>query len=149
MMTNKGIYVPSDLKDLEECFRKFCPNSMFVDIGSGNGSVLELAWKNSATVRGVEIDKEFYKTTKFKRWVTNAHFDKMDLSIYNIIYYFLKGTDEEDSLATKINEEGRDKVILYRRGSNNKEVEEFIAKLTNFKVIETFKYIYILSKKRT
>ena len=144
MMTDKGIYVPSDLNDLKECFRKFCPNSMFLDVGSGNGSVLELAWKNSATIRGVEIDKEFFNTSKFKRWITNEHFEKIDFSIYNIIYYFLKGTDEQDKLAEKINQEARDKVIIYRRGSNNKEVEEFIAKLPNFKVTERFKYIYVL-----
>ena len=146
MMTDKGIYVPSDLKDLEEAFEKYCPNTMFLDVGSGNGSVLELAWKHSATVRGVEIDKEFYETTKFKRWVTNGHFDKIDFSIYNIIYYFLKGTDEEESLAEKMNSKARDKIIIYRRGSNQEETDRFIAKLTNFKVIETFKYIYILNK---
>jgi precorrin-6B methylase 2 len=146
MMTDKGIYVPSDLNDLKECFRKFCPNSMLLDVGSGNGAVLELAWKNSATVSGVEIDKEFYETTKFKRWVTHGHFDKIDFSIYNIIYYFLKGTDEQDKLAEKINEKAREKVIIYRRGSNQEETDKFIAKLTNFKTIETFKYIYILNR---
>ena len=56
----------------------------------------------------------------------------------------MKGVDCEDELAEKLNQEGRDKIIIYRRGSNNKEVDEFIAKLTNFKVTETFKYIKIL-----
>lgn len=145
MMTKNGIYSPSKLEDLEEAFEKYCPSKMFLDVGSGNGQVLRLAWENSASVRGVEIDKEFYETTAFKRWVSNTHFNKMDFSIYNIIYYFMKGVDCEDELAEKLNKEAREKIIIYRRGSNNKEVEEFISKLSNFKVTETFKYLYILS----
>ena len=145
MMTKNGIYVASILEDLEECFKKYCPSKMFLDIGSGNGKVLGLAWRHGASVRGVEIEEDFYKQTDFKQWVEHCDFDKLDFSIYNILFYFMKGCDDENRLITKINKEARDKVIIYRRGSSNKEVEEFISKLSNFKTIDTFKYLYILS----
>ena len=145
-MTDLGVYCPSDLEDLKEAFEKYCPNKMFLDIGSGSGRVLGLAWRKGATIRGVEIEKEFYKNSDFQNWVTHGDYKDVDFSIYDILYYFMKGTDDEDSLAKKINKEARGIFIIYRRGSRNEEVKEFLAKLEGFKVIDTFIYLYLLKK---
>ena len=146
MRTDRGIYCPSDLEDLKEAFEKYCSMKMFLDIGSGTGRVMGLAWKKGASVAGVEIEDDFYKHTDFKKWVKHTDYNNIDFSVYDILYYFMKGTDDEDSLAKKINKEARGKLIIYRRGSNNEEVEEFLAKLEGFEVTETFKYIIILNK---
>ena len=146
MMTEQGIYCPSNFDDLEEAFEKYCPNKMFLDIGSGTGRVMGFAWKKGATVAGVEIEDDFYKHTDFKKWVRHTDYNNVDFSIYNILYYFMKGIKDEDKLAEKINNEARDKVIIYRRGSSDKEVEDFLAKLKGFEVTERFKYINILSR---
>ena len=146
MMTDEGIYCPSVLEDLEECFEKYCPVKMFLDIGSGTGRVLGLAWRKGATIRGVEIEDDFYKHTDFQNWVTHGNYKDIDFSIYDIIYYFMKGIKDEDELAKKINKEARGIVIIYRRGSSNEEVKEFLAKLEGFEVVDTFIYTYILKR---
>ncbi len=146
MMTEQGIYCPSKFEDIEEAFENYCPNKMFLDIGSGTGRVMGLAWKKGATVAGVEIEDDFYKHTDFKKWVHHKDFELIDFHMYDVIYYFLKGIKDEDRLAAKLNREARDKIIIYRRGSSDKYTEEFLAKLKGFEVTETFKYIYILSK---
>jgi SAM-dependent methyltransferase len=145
-MTEQGIYCPSNFEDLDEAFEKYCPNKSFLDIGSGTGRVLGLAWKKGATVAGVEIEDDFYKHTDFKKWVRHTDYNNIDFHLYDILYYFMKGTDDEDRLIKKINKEARSKIIIYRRGSSNEEVEEFLAKLKGFEVIDTFIYMYILSK---
>jgi len=129
MMTDYGIYVPSILEDLEPAFKKYCPYKRFLDVGSGNGSVMELAFKHGSLVRGVEIEKEFADNSKFKEHVSNKCFSEIDFRIYNIIYYFMKGTTKEKELIKKINNEANGLVILNTNGSSLKEIAKFTSKL--------------------
>jgi hypothetical protein len=117
---------------------------MFLDIGSGSGRVLGLAFKHGSTIKGIEIEKDFYNNSQFKEWVTLVDYKEIDFSIYDILFYFQKGIDDEKKLAEKINKEARGIIIIYRRGSSNEEAEELIY-LLNGRIIERFKYLNVLS----
>ena len=142
MMTKEGIYVPSILEDLETTFKKYCSNKAFLDLGSGNGKVLGLAFKHNSIIRGAEIDKEFYDNAEFRRWTDNKDLFEMDFEIYNILYYFMKGCNQEDRLIEKLNKEGQEILILYTNGSNDNEIEYFTNKL-NAKRIDSFRNVLI------
>ena len=129
MMTKEGIYTPSITYEIENAFEKYCKGKTFLDLGSGNGQVLGLAFKYGSMVTGIEIEKDFYENSQFKEWVINKDMFEIDWRNYQIIYYFLKGCNQEDRLIEKINEECRELLILYTHGSNEREVSYFVTKL--------------------
>jgi len=129
MMTDYGIYCPSIIEDITPAFRKYCNYKRFLDVGSGNGSVLELAFRHGSLVRGVEIEKEFAENSRFKEHIINKDFEDIDFRIYNIIYYFMKGTTKEKELIKKINNEANGLVMFNTLGSSNKDIAKFTAKL--------------------
>ncbi len=142
MMTKEGIYTPSITYEIEPAFEKYCKDKTFLDLGSGNGQVLGLAFKYGSMVTGIEIEKDFYENSQFKQWVINKDMFEVDWRNYDILYYFMKGCNQEDRLIEKINEECRELLILYTNGSNQSEINRFTKNL-KCKLIESNNHLYI------
>ena len=142
MMTKEGIYTPSVTYEIEPAFEKYCKGKTFLDLGSGNGQVLGLAFKYGSMVTGIEIEKDFYENSQFKEFVMNDDMFNIAWGVHDIIYYFMKGSNQEDKLIKKLNKEARDYFFLYTNGSSQEYIDKFVKKL-NCKLIEKQGHLYI------
>ena len=142
MMTKEGIYTPSITYEIEPAFEKYCKGKTFLDLGSGNGQVLGLAFKYGSMVTGIEIEKDFYENSQFKEYVMNDDMFKSAWGVHDILYYYLKGCKDEDRIVEKLNEEARDYFFLYTDGSNQSEINRFTKNL-KCKLIESNNHLYI------
>jgi len=112
--TEHGILVPSDLADLEVVFTDFLDNTKkFLDLGSGLGDVVEYALTFEADAWGAEIVEEFYNKSKVKERIYNVDFFTIDLSPYNVVYYYLAGCARERELVAWLNANFTGHAIFY------------------------------------
>ncbi|MBR3164483.1 class I SAM-dependent methyltransferase [Candidatus Saccharibacteria bacterium] len=77
-------YVPTERKDLEEVFTKLCPlkkTDLLIDLGAGDGIILEAAARHGARAIGIEINpvlvfltnRRLFRTLKNRRATMKCH----------------------------------------------------------------------------
>lgn len=110
--TEHGIYWKSNLKDLEGVFEKFSGKKL-LDLGSGTGEVVEYALSKGVHAYGVEIEKDLYDHTRCIGRVYHRDMFEMDWDDYDVLYYYLHGSNRQDEIFRKINRSFTGTVIFY------------------------------------
>lgn len=93
-----GVYVKSDLSDLELPFAEFLSGKKFIDLGSGLGDVVEFASRHGADAYGAESSTALYEKSKVKEKIFNVDFFTIDLKKYDAVYYYLAGAKKENEI---------------------------------------------------
>lgn len=107
-----GIYAPSPTEKLYE-FASVIQGRRFLDLGSGRGEIVECALEMGADSYGVEINLDLYNESKCRdRIILGSMFD-IELSNYDVLYYYLGGCKKEAELFEKIGKTFRGNTILY------------------------------------
>jgi len=138
-----GVFYPSDIDSLRKPFSVYCPGKTFCDLGSGDGRVLFLAKQCGARgCIGFELDTELHN---FSADTINADFMDMDLRAYNILYYYLKGSNDEKALIEKINNEARGIFMLFHKDCDEKDINYFV-KRVEMRMIDAYPDLSIFSR---
>lgn len=127
MRTEFGVFYESRIRDIERTFEIHMNGKKMLDVGSGEGNVIAYAESVGADAFGVEIDSTLYDKTLLKDKVTNADFETLDFSQFEVIYYYLAGTDKERELVAKIKKEFKGAFIVNHRAVHLDRIHEFMA----------------------
>ena len=113
MKTGKGIFEPSQLEHLNEIFDKYVKGKKFLDLGSGVGHVVKFALDYTSTATGVEHERSLFYCTHTPENILHEDFLNHDLSQYDVLYYYIYGTDDEKALVEKIKKSFKGVFIVY------------------------------------
>jgi len=111
-----GVFMPTEYAHLESLCRYVPQGSRFLDLGSGDGRVVKHAIKEcGADAWGIEYDDYLYEHpfVEVKDRITHGNFFDYNWSSYDVIYYYLAGSNEEVRLLRKLREECKGIVIFY------------------------------------
>ncbi len=89
--STKGHYYPSEHEDVIEALRAYCSGKTFLDLGSGDGRVIEWAKECGAVdPHGIEFDDI----------ATDIHGDlfEHDIHQYDVLFYYILGANNEQDL---------------------------------------------------
>jgi SAM-dependent methyltransferase len=124
-VVTKGLFYPSLLEELVPAFRAAIgPGTRFLDLGSGDGRVVFLAALMGADATGIEYDRELHGIAvrarrrlshlidRRRATLRRGDFFDLDLSRYDVLFYFGKGSFAEDRLGEKIVREMRPDAVL-------------------------------------
>ena len=135
-------------------FTKYTFGKSFLDIGCGDGRMVRLARMSGASkYRGIDVDGSFFIDSSIKRYLKQADFRDVDLTRFNVLYYFL-GSVEKIPLDKKGEPEFMEFIknfkgvlILYHRKVTHR-LDAFQKHLINigFEKIEEEGYIRIYRK---
>ncbi len=129
----KGLFYPSLLDDLLPALSAAIrPGDRFLDLGSGDGRVVFIAAHLGARATGIEYDRALQRIARRARRrlahlfepdraiLRRGDFFREDLSRYDRIFYFGRGSFGEDRLLAKIRAEMRADalLLLYRYPGN-------------------------------
>lgn len=107
-----GRFYPSEPDFLDQ-FAGAITNKRFLDLGSGDGSIVERAEHLGAIAWGVEADIKLVKTSKSKDRIIHKNLFDLDLSKYDVLYYYNRGCALQKELWAKIEKEFRGFIIVY------------------------------------
>lgn len=89
--TDYGCYLPSEREDVIEALQTYCNGKTFLDLGSGDGRVVEWARQCGAVnPRGVELDS---MATDIK-----GNIFEHDITEYEVLFYYSGGSRLEYDL---------------------------------------------------
>lgn len=122
----KGVYYPTIIDDLErEDVKKFIDGKTLLDLGCGDGRVVEWARKNGCKSYGIEWDDRVEES----HYIVCSDMFWIDWGDFDVLYYYVAGCDEEDRVIKKMAEEAR-AVILYTKDVDDScRVKRFTDKL--------------------
>lgn len=112
MHTEHGVYAESPISALAQ-FESAIKGKKFLDLGCGKGFIVEKALSLGANAFGVEIEKELVAEAITPERVIQGDLFEVDLSRYEVLYYYLKGCKREAELFDKIVREFRGFMIIY------------------------------------
>ena len=110
--TEHGIYCPSPMEGLDK-FAQVIRGKRFLDIGSGYGGIVERAQELGANAYGVEVNEELYRDSTCRDKIFHKDVFDMDLTNWDVLYYYLGGCNRECELFHKILREHQGYTILY------------------------------------
>jgi len=139
-----GIFFPSSVEHIIDSFSDHLPGKKFLDLGSGDGKVVELALAYTEKARGVEINQSLYDNSKVKNFITFGNMFSIDFSAEEVLYYYLKGSNHELELIQKLNKEFHGTLIIYYATMKEKQVEVF-ASFLNAKEIQSYPHVRVFS----
>ena len=144
METSHGLLWFSSLDDLYNVFGDYLPGKSFLDLGSGDGKVVEFASEYTNRARGVEIEEDLWKKSAVKLQISFGNLFNISICDEEILYYFLKGSKHELELIKKLNDEFHGIVIIYYRRMKEKQVDVFSSFL-DAKEIKVYPYVKVYS----
>lgn len=107
-----GIYAPSPPHYLDQ-FETAIKGKRFLDLGSGRGEIVQKALSLGADAYGIEIEDELVMQSCCPDRIIHGNLFTVDLSQYEVLYYYLSGTWNEGDLLKKIIREFRGFLICY------------------------------------
>lgn len=129
-------------------FIKYVHGKDFLDIGCGDGRMVKLARKSGASkYQGIDIDEGFFKDASIQRYLTKADFRNVDLTRFQVLYYFLGSETSNELDLMKSLEKFEGVLILYHRKVTHR-LDAFQKHLieVGFKEIESEGYLRIYRK---
>jgi len=134
------VYADSKSEHLSDVFDRLITDKNFLDLGSGVGLVVEKALNYTSNAFGIEIEPWLIDLSIARSQIIEGDYFETDLSIYDVLYYYIIGTYQEDRLVTQLENELSGKLIVY-----DYEVEEnwkngFYARLGNLNLVEIYDY---------
>lgn len=97
----KGAYMASDPDRFRDYFEDNLSGKTFLDLGCGRGGIVQAAEDAGATASGIEWEQEF--VDEAPESCTQGDFFDADFNDYDYLFYYLKGSDDEDTLKTRLN----------------------------------------------
>ena len=142
--TTLGIFEVSNLEHLEEVFSKHLKGKRFLDLGSGIGQVVKLAFVYARTATGIEYEKPFIDCTHIRENILHKDFFEHDFSQYDVLYYYVSGTKDERRLVEKIANEFTGIFIVYHAELPSDDRDFY--NLNDFELLEEFPHgkVYVV-----
>jgi len=114
--TSLGMFVQS--VGMVEALQQHCKHGgSFIDLGSGDGTVVRYARQFGVNAIGVEIDEELWRLS-LNLWprevFIKGDFMQINLEGFDFAYYYVQGTEKEVELAEKLNREFRGLLLVHQ-----------------------------------
>lgn len=115
MITKYGIFGETyDRGTLRPVFEQYVAGKSFLDIGSGNGKIVELALQCGArSAAGAEGDPTLFAQSVCREHILYRDFFDLDFSGYEVLFYVLAGSFREQEVWQKIAREATGTVIFF------------------------------------
>lgn len=137
-----GIYWPSETLYLKEVFSNYLPGHKFLDLGSGDGRVVEFALKFTKLAFGVEINEDLYKKSRDRAPIIFKNMFNLNFSGYGVLFYYLKGSNHELELIQKLNKEFEGILIVNYKSMKEKQVNTF-ASFLKANLVKSYNYVKV------
>ena len=137
---DQGIFEESVPEHLHDIFYEYLPNKSFIDLGSGLGKVVTKALEFTPHAFGIENELFLADNSESYSQIIRDDMFTHDLSSYDVIFYYLIGTWDEDILVEKIINEHTGIIIMYDYNVQEFWKNAFHARCGALELIHTFEH---------
>ncbi len=150
---SRGIsYFFTSIEDIpKDLFKRYVKGKNFLDIGCGDGRIISLAMLCGAKkYRGIEIDEQFIKSSTMQRFIKRGDLCEIDLSNYNVLYYFL-GSDlkSEPELIENLKKFEGVLIVYHRKVTHRLQVFQDNLFNIGFEEVESTDYLKIYERRKS